>query len=294
MDFKQNLNYFKRLVLNFGQAKECPYCHNTNLEIIDRKFLFSSLLSCKKCGLSHRHPKDDEKFLQKYYQKEYKITTHLMTTFPTEQELVQLKKENFPQLRYYNRFIDALFSKPVKIIDYGCSWGYNVYKLNKFGYDAVGYELSVPRASFGIKNLGVNIYSETKALPSFNDLIFSTHVIEHLSDIKSFVSLSKSLLKDKGVFMAFCPNGSLDYRNREPDIWHLNWGGVHPNFLTIDFAKFMFANNPYIVLTGDWDFDIDLIESWDGLSQITGAKRDGKELLIISKPNVNINEYGSY
>ena len=88
--------------------------------------------------------------------------------------------------------------------------------------------------------------------------------------------------------MAFCPNGSVEYRKREPGIFHVNWGFLHPNYLDIEFAVKTFAKNPYLILTGDWNYDVSMLSSWDGKSQVVGDVHDGKELLIIAKPNVYI------
>lgn len=289
MGLQQRLRYLMRLILNSGQKKECPYCHSTDLSELDRKYYFSILLKCNRCGLNHRHPKDNDKFLREFYQKEYSIETHLMTKFPSNKEIEDLKQNNFPLLRSYDKYLNTLFNEPINMIDYGCSWGYNVFKLINSGYNAVGYELSIPRAEFGKNKLGVTIFTDTQDLPKENDIILSSHVIEHLSDIEGFVSLSKKHLKPKGIFMAFCPNGSKEFREREPEIWHVNWGEVHPNYLDVEFAKTMFKNNPYLILTGDWDFNPEDISNWDGVSQIVGSNLNGKELLIISKPNITIN-----
>ncbi len=289
MSVSQRVSYLLRQVMNTGQRKVCPFCKQTDFSVIDRKYIFTTLIQCKNCGLSHRHPKDDEQWLRKFYQSEYSIDTHMMTKIPSDDEIRKLKESNFPNLRSYDKYIDALFKKPLKIIDYGCSWGYNVYKLVQSGYQAVGYELSVPRAQLGMSKLNIQIYSDTDQLPGENDVIMSSHVIEHLSDINELVALSKRLLKESGVFMAFCPNGNKEYRNREPEVWHVNWGAVHPNYLDVNFAKHMFRNNPYLILTGDWDFNPEDILKWDGRSQVVGPKADGKELFIISKPNIKIN-----
>lgn len=50
----------------------------------------------------------------------------------------------------------------------------------------------------------------------------------------------------------------------------------------------MFRKNPYLILSGDWIFNSLEIQNWDGISQQTGLKKDGKELLIIAKPNINL------
>ncbi len=285
---KDKIKYLIRSVTKIGQEKKCPFCGDTGLKSIDNKYLVTSLLKCDTCGLNHRHPKDDEKWSKDFYQEEYSTNNQMITDLPSDEEIITLKKENFPSLRSYDSYINALLKSPVKMIDYGCSWGFNVFKLVTSGYNAVGYEVSVPRAKFGAQKLDVPIYHDIEQLPYENDLVMSSHVIEHLTDINKFIDFAKSHLKENGVFMAFCPNGTDTYRKREPHNWHINWGGVHPNCLDVEFAKYAFKDNPYLILTGDWEFDPQDIAKWDGASQSVGTKLDGKELLIISKPNVKI------
>ena len=78
----------------------------------------------------------------------------------------------------------------------------------------------------------------------------------------------------------------MEYRKREPNTWHGSWGDLHVNLIDLSFAKYNFKNNPYLILSGDWDFNIKEIENWDGISQKVGNIKDGKELLIITKPNI--------
>ncbi|MFT5858097.1 MAG: hypothetical protein ACI865_000181 [Flavobacteriaceae bacterium] len=286
----RKIKYLIRSLSNTIQNKECPNCGSKDLKRIDRKYLITSLLKCNECCLNHRHPKDSAKWLEKFYQTEYKIDTHMMTDLPTDAEIKIQKQENFSSLRNESIYISALFnSKPIKLIDYGCSWGYNVFKLLNDGHNAVGYELSVPRALFGEEKLGVKIFSKLEQLPVEQDLMLSSHVIEHLVDLPKFFQFSKVHLKNDGVFMAFCPNGTAEYRTREPETWHGSWGDIHVNLIDVEFAKLAFKDNPYLILTGDWAFDPKEIEEWDGMSQKVGAKKDGKELLIIAKPTISIS-----
>lgn len=287
--FKQKLQYLIRSAVNSGQPRFCPFCSQFDLTKVDSKFLVTHLFKCENCGLQHRHPKDDEEWLARFYQEEYNIDTHMMTMLPSDEELEKLKEESFPNLRSYVQYVSAVLGKETgKVIDYGCSWGYDVFKLQKAGFEATGYELSKPRAAFGREKLGVTIADSTDDLPKEVDLVVSSHVIEHLPRIDQFIDLAKSHLKENGIFMAFCPNGSNAYRKRDPKVWHVNWGLNHPNYLTPEFAFNAFSDNPHLILTGDWSFDPQDITSWDGKSEAVGQKQDGKELLIIAKPNITL------
>ena len=267
MKFNQKLGYLNRSILNVNQQKECPFCGSQDLSVVDRKYLFTSLLKCSDCKLKHRHPKDDEKFVKKFYQSDYEIDCHMITKMPVAEELEALKRANFPDQRSYEKDIAAIFKdrkEPLKIVDYGCSWGYDVFKLNRAGHDAVGFEISVPRADYGAQNLGVTIHSSVDEIPHGIDLMFSSHVIEHLTDIKPFIEIAKSRLTPEGIFMVYCPNGSEPYMKRDPHRFHVGWGAIHPNYLSMEFAQYLFRSSPYLIQTGDNLFDHDLMESWDG------------------------------
>ncbi len=285
----QKLNYLLRSLANAGQAKRCPYCDGKFFEVADTKYMITSLLKCKECGLLHRHPSDSKEFLKKFYQKDYKVDVQMMTDLPSSKEIEKLKNTNFFNLRDYLPLVKAVIKKPdIKLVDYGCSWGYNVFKLKNDGVDAVGFELSVPRARFGEENLSISIATEEKEIRNDNDVLFSSHVIEHLYSIQDFITLSRQKLREHGIFMAFCPNGSAEYKKRQPETYKVTWGSLHPNYIDIHFATHVFKRNPYLLLTSDWPYNLEKLENWDGLSQYIDEDRSGYELLIIAKPNVEI------
>jgi hypothetical protein len=287
----QKLNYLLRSVRNILQDKHCPYCGGKDLELVERKYVVTSLLRCAHCGLLHRHPRDSKQFLDQFYQTDYKVEVQMMTDLPADAELVKLKSTNFSGLRDYLPLIIAAAKKPasqIKLIDYGCSWGYNVFKLKQERVDAEGFELSVPRARFGEEKLAVRIASREEDIRGGNDLLFSSHVIEHLPAIQDFVALSRQKLLNDGVFMAFCPNGSREFQARQPELFNVTWGSLHPNYLDVEFARHVFRKNPYLIMTSDWPYHIETIENWDGETQHVDADRSGYELLIIAKPNIEI------
>ena len=291
MNFKQGFSkvkYLLRSIRNLSQDKICPFCGHSSHELIDKKYFFTSLLKCKNCGLQYRFPKDTKEFLEKFYQEEYSIDVHMMTSLPDEKKLKELMSDNFSGLRNYSKYVKAVNSNlGLKVVDYGCSWGYSLYQLRNSGYDVQGFEVSVPRANYG-KKLYIEIVTDNKNIRDNNDVILSSHVIEHLSDINDFFDIARKKLNSDGALIVFCPNGSKEYREREPALFHVNWGFIHPNYLDLNFVVNVFKNNPYMVLTGDWDFDERKIQEWDKRTQFISPDRDGKELLFIVYPNIKI------
>ena len=289
---KEKLLYLSRSIKNFGRKKVCPNCQGLTFSVIDRKYFFTSLEKCDTCKLNVRFPLDDKTFLQQYYQESYAPSyseeTLSIAELPSDAELLRMMSENFHEKRNHAPFVEAVLkSTKGKVLDFGCSWGYSVFHLKQAGYDAEGFEIAKPRAEFGRK-IGVHIHYQLHTIGHDLDLVMSNHTIEHLPIISEFVSLSASRLKRDGIFLAFCPNGSPEYRIREPKIFHVNWGFLHPNYLDIQFAATLFKNNPYLILTGDWNYDLNLLSAWDGNSQQIGHLRSGKELMIIAKPNIFI------
>jgi transcription elongation factor Elf1 len=280
--------YLLRSIANFNQKKICPFCGTETYKVVDRKYFFTSLLRCNDCGLQYRFPKDTKEFLVQFYQTEYSVDVHMMTDLPGENELKGLMEDNFSGLRNYSKYIKAINSNQnIRVLDYGCSWGYSIFQLKNAGYDVQGFEISVPRALYG-KKLNVEIVTDHNGIRDNNDVILSSHVIEHLSDINDFIDIARKKLTREGALMIFCPNGSPEYRTREPELFHVNWGFIHPNYLHPNFVVNAFKDNPYLILTGDWDFDERNILDWNRRSQIVLGKRDGKELLFIVYPNIKI------
>ena len=175
----------------------------------------------------------------------------------------------------------------MKILDYGCSWGYFVYKMKNIGLDAVGFELSKIRSKYGENNLDIKIYTEDAEIRNGNDIFFSSHVIEHLLDLKEHFKLIKEKLTAQGFLVVFCPNGSEEFHKRDPKLYNQTWGNLHPNYISIPFLQSVFAKNPYAIFTGDDTFDVEKISNWDGVSQYVDAYKEGFELLIITKPNLS-------
>lgn len=139
----------------------------------------------------------------KYYQSEYSIDVHMMTDLPDEMKLKQMIDNNFSDLRNYSIYVKSLNSnKNFKIVNFGCSWGYSLYQLQYAGYDVQGYEVSLPRAKYG-KKLGIEIVTDFKSIGDNNDIILSSHVIEHLSDVNDLFEIARKKLTPCGSLMVF-------------------------------------------------------------------------------------------
>jgi 2-polyprenyl-3-methyl-5-hydroxy-6-metoxy-1,4-benzoquinol methylase len=191
-----------------GQPRVCPYCGPSSaVKLVRRKKLIVEILQCQTCHLWFRWPADTPHEHESHYQEEY-ASDSPQVMLPGTDKLNLLKNTNFvgsPQdINSKIRVLQAL--RPGgRVLDFGCSWGYGTYQLRQSGFDAVGFEISRPRAKYGRTNLGLHIIDSTDELAKLPeasfDIVFSNHVVEHLPDIgATFTQLTRLLNRDGFVF----------------------------------------------------------------------------------------------
>jgi len=113
--------------------------------------------------------------------------------------------------------------KKGRLLDYGCSWGYGVWQFREAGYDAVGFEISRPKAMFGATELGVEIVSDYAKLESLDsssfDLVVASHVLEHLPQIDRTLRLFNRLLRRGGKLVVLVPNSGGRLAREWRGVW---------------------------------------------------------------------------
>lgn len=243
----------------YRQPNTCPYCGNSDTKRLQTKKIVLQLRKCSRCQLMFRYPKDDLEFNRYFYQRAYR--QGFTTDAPSPAELEQLLATNFVDIEKCLAETIALLRREKssgRLLDYGCSWGYGVYQFAAAGYDAMGFEISQPRASYGREHLGVKIVDSTNELNRIEaesfDVIFCSHVIEHLPDPRQAFADFRRLLSPSGVLFIYVPNcgGKLA---REKGV---GWGGmisekhclaIDAQFLATCLPEFgfdpVFASSPY-------------------------------------------------
>ena len=177
LNFNEKISYLFTSAYNYFNKVECPYCLQGNAKVIDRKYLVTRLFECNFCHLYFRHPIDKVDKSVKFYQNNYFESDHITTDLPNKAELNHLIEINFNPDKNANQLI-TLFKilisniESTKIVDYGANWGYTTYQLLKNNFQVQAYEISKPRAFFGIKNLGIDIKVDEKDLETDNDIFF--------------------------------------------------------------------------------------------------------------------------
>jgi hypothetical protein len=282
------ISYLTDSAFRYFTDKTCPSCGCSDVEMVDAKFIVTRLFKCKDCSLLFRHPKDSADFNFKFYQKVYAQNDGITTDLPSKEELEDLKRNNFKgkNVDLYCAIFAALLknksAKEIKVVDYGCSWGYQSFQFLQRGYTCNSYEISRPRAEYGNVNLGLSIKTDESQLPPDNDVFFSSHVIEHVPSPHKMIELGMGLLKSGGYFIAECPNGSKAFQKKHPNHFHHLWGKVHPNMLTADFYSTVFSAVPYFITSSPFNNVVNELNGWDQKSQVV-SDTSGSEILVVAK-----------
>lgn len=224
--------------------------------------------------------------MQTFYQQDYK-QAGLTTDLPDARALKHLLATGFKDSKKDFSRVLALFnaigiSQGARVLDFGANWGYGVWQFRQAGYEAMGYELSKPRADFA-RELDVTVLTDWREVVDSGlfDVAFSSHVLEHTPDPAQAIQDQYAILKPDGYLIALFPNGSEAFRAAQPDVFHRLWGRVHPVMLNDGFISA--AIESHSVFQGSLcDEDLDKLSRWDQRTHEQGDLA-ASELLIVAR-----------
>jgi SAM-dependent methyltransferase len=225
--------------LSFAQGKRCPFCDAQDISEVANKLFFLKLFKCNQCKIMFRYPKDKN---CTGAAEDYRLSGEPMISYlPEAEELAQLKLKKFKETNYDISSKVELIKKYLtrgNMLDYGASWGYNLWQFLEEGFYGLGYEISLKRATFGEKSLGLKIIHDPavlETLVSHFDIVFANHVLEHFQDIRKELNRIYRVLKDGGFLIIFVP----DCANIEKEKWKniYAFGERHPLAFSEEFFK---------------------------------------------------------
>jgi 2-polyprenyl-3-methyl-5-hydroxy-6-metoxy-1,4-benzoquinol methylase len=229
-----------------GADSRCPYCESPMVEPLHRRYLVLEVRQCGVCGLMFRYPKAEPQQATAYYDSQYDdFEQGCGTTLPAPAEVERLKREGFGGTAWdASARLDLVRSlKPSgRFLDFGCSWGYVLPQAKAAGYDASGFEISHPRAAFGRQAFGLDIIdnpAQLERVAGTVDVIYASHVLEHLPTITHTFTQLHHLLSDTGMLVAFVPNCGGELARR----YGINWGAFANEAHTISYDAAFFEKN---------------------------------------------------
>ncbi|MGC4065893.1 MAG: class I SAM-dependent methyltransferase [Polyangiaceae bacterium] len=177
---------------------------------------------CKECGVVFNSPRLTESALAKLYEKNY----YLFLERPADavHRISSLFSATLREL------IERNGIEPRDALEIGSAKGYLLALLREHGWTVRGVELSQHASAFASCELGLSIFNGTIEAYAANaerpdfDLVYSTDVIEHVPDPRTFVQALGKVVKPGGYLLLGTPNGSAD----GIDINGPMWGGFNP------------------------------------------------------------------
>lgn len=284
----QKLKYLltctKKIVRHEGFS--CPSCACANATVVARKYLVTALRRCECCQLLFRTPTTNPEENASFYQEEYR--QGFTTDCPADAVLSNFLERSFAGgEKDYSNYIDVVLAaggkKGDRLFDFGCSWGYGSWQFAQKGFDVESFEISRPRANFARSKLGVKVHSSLSEVTGQFDIFFSSHVLEHVPSVKDSIEFGMDLLRPKGLFVAFTPNGSEEYRVMDGRSWNQLWGLAHPNFLDKKFYEKAFADKHFMLSSAPYSMTEIMRWKTDGSFDRTRVKLNGGELLVLLK-----------
>lgn len=176
-------------------TRQCPICSSSNYQVIFHDHnrredlrLEADFVKCRSCGMKY------------------------LTNLPGFDEV----KSNYQEIYYHQLF--SLPKKEIKmngkkILDVGCNFGGQLKKYYLAGYEIYGLDLNADAIDDARKNLPngnfkVSTVEDSKYFDNYFDVIRSSHVLEHVYDVASFVKEVYRILKPGGKFLIYVPNGN--------------------------------------------------------------------------------------
>lgn len=188
---------------------KCPVCLQKTDFIQLKGFICkTNNFLCKKCGLVFL-PRDSEKIYE-YYKKDGYFKKSLNVACKK-----QLISKSFLIKEAEGRVKNALgiLSADIggsRVLDVGCGYGEILYVLkNKYNCKVSGVEASSETAKHGSGVFSIQIQVgvlEELALEGKPDIIWCSHVLEHVGDPGAFLRKTKTLLDKDGLLYLEVPN----------------------------------------------------------------------------------------
>jgi cyclopropane fatty-acyl-phospholipid synthase-like methyltransferase len=183
----------------------CPICNEQSFYSWGKVGIYT-IERCNGCGMGVTSPfptgEDLAKANAEVYQLEKRVQTYL-----SRQEYFEKRYE-----RHVSQI--KLYKKSGQLLDIGCNIGLFLKVAAQNGFHATGVELNEECARYGRQFFDLTIFSEHLEKIGFQndkfDIVTLFDVLEHIPDIKSFISEVRRILKPDGLLVVQSPNiGSL-------------------------------------------------------------------------------------
>ncbi len=196
------------------EPRLCPLCHASNDHSMLRRDGLN-LSFCPTCSLWYVSRIPGQKELEAFYRDYFSaFRSQELDGFLAHRLTCQAQQPDY-RLDRLDSILGGLEGR--KILEIGCGLGLFLLKAKHRGADAVGIDLCEEACEFARAHFHLDVSNVT--LEACNDrigavdAIVMNDLIEHISDLGSFLTSLNSLLKKDGVVLIWTPNGGAAGRD---------------------------------------------------------------------------------
>lgn len=273
-----------------GKLKHyCRICGSSDTRIYNK---LHNIRKCNKCEFLFVSEKTLENIILEEYGDKW-AKKHLHPTF--------YFNGNSFKLRHGDRIANILeyfekYRKTNHLLDLGSSYGFFSNEANIKGWNVTGVELSPIAANFARDNFSLRIIETPLEHCSFNegqfDIIFSSHVLEHVENIIPCLQACYTFLRKGGLFYLVAPTefSSLSFHLHRK----LNTIGPpeHINFFTEKTLSRILNSNGFKIIKVRSNFEISKFLRNNYLKSIINdiyhCENDGNDIANIGKSTSKI------
>ncbi|MDR2923488.1 MAG: class I SAM-dependent methyltransferase, partial [Treponema sp.] len=164
---------------------------------------------CTTCSLYQINPQPSKNEVERRYSEKYG-QDYLSYELENEARFLELQLLGLKDAGFESAEREILKNeKAPRILDIGCATGALLEVLRSRGWHVTGVEIS-PCADYGRNKRNLDIRSlplEENHFPSgYFDVVYASHLIEHLNNPGSFLDESARILKENGWLFITTPN----------------------------------------------------------------------------------------
>jgi 2-polyprenyl-3-methyl-5-hydroxy-6-metoxy-1,4-benzoquinol methylase len=232
----------------------CAICGADQGELVgqkDRYGLFYATKICSSCGLVYTDPRMNEASYRQFYNEEYR-KLYVATEKPTEDFF---RKQEYKGWRIF-QFLSSnmiVTGTDISVLEVGCGAGGILHFFKNKGARVMGIDLGSEYVNYGrqVYGLDLRVGSLIDVELSFKpDLIIYSHVLEHLLDLDSELSLVRKLSKSDTVLYVEVPGIKEIHKHYEMNILRY-FQNAHTYHFTLETLNNLMAKNGFELICGN-------------------------------------------
>ena len=217
-------------------------------------------VACVHCSLVQMNPQPCVALVEQRY-RELFGRDYLAYELENEAAFLDLQKRALKDAGFEQLEKEIMAGREQRpcVLDIGCATGALLAFLQDRGWQAAGVEIS-PSADYAQERLGIPISSKTLEDSHFPDeyfdLVHASHLIEHLTNPRAFLSEVRRIMRPGGYCMITTPN--ID--GLQAHLFSHNWRSAIFDHL------YLFSARTLKKLLVDSGFTVEGIYTWGGLA----------------------------